>query len=113
MANRRLKRQPTAKNLIGGGSAKPTVPAIPPGTLPLRPGCTLSAALGDGEDYELVFALAARTDTTRFKQAWTLAFPRTQLTCIGRFVAATKLPLDVVDLTQFHGYEHLKQSLRS
>jgi len=118
-----LARQPGVRAMmdLSDGLAKDlraltppgTVPAIPPGTLPLRPGCTLSAALGDGEDYELVFALAARTDTTRFKQAWTLAFPRTQLTCIGRFVAATKLPLDVVDLTQFHGYEHLKQSLRS
>jgi thiamine-monophosphate kinase len=118
-----LARQPGVRAMmdLSDGLAKDlraltppgTVPAIPPGTLPLRLGCTLSAALGDGEDYELVFALAARTDTTRFKQAWTRAFPRTQLTCIGRFVAATKLPLDVVDLTQFHGYEHLKQSLRS
>ena len=88
-------------------------PALPPGSLTLRPGCTVAAALSDGEDYELVFAVAARTDLARFERAWKRAFPRTQLTCIGRFIAAKKLPPGVVDLDKFHGYEHLKQLPRS
>ncbi len=87
--------------------------ALLPGSLPLRPGCTLAAALSEGEDYELVFALAARTDTAGFERAWQRAFPRTQLTQIGRFVSPGNSPPGVVDLTKFQGYEHLKGSRRS
>ena len=89
------------------------LPALLPGSLPLRPGGTVAAALGDGEDYELVFALAARTDPTGFERAWRRAFPRTRLTQIGRFVSPGNSPPGIVNLTKFHGYEHLKGSRRS
>lgn len=51
--------------------------------LPCSQGCTPAQALGDGEDYELLFALApkpARELATR----WVARFPETPVTCIGR-----------------------------
>ena len=41
-------------------------------------GADLRAALTDGEDYELVFALAAHTDAAAFARAWHRRFPRTR-----------------------------------
>lgn len=68
----------------------------------------LHHALGDGEDYELVFALARTADRAAFEQTWRRAFPRTRLTRIGQFVRLGKLPAQVVNLDDYHGYEHLK-----
>ena len=65
----------------------------------------LAHALSDGEDFELLFTVKARTDRTAFEAAWRKKF-RTRLTCIGRFtrtLEAGALPLD-----EFHGYEHLR-----
>lgn len=83
-------------------------PALNASALPLRPGADVRAALTDGEDYELVFALAARTDRDAFARAWTRAFPRTRLSCIGRFVPAGALPADALNLDDYRGYEHLR-----
>ena len=82
-------------------------PALAAAALPLRRGADVRAALTDGEDYELVFALAARTDRDRFARAWHRAFPRTRLTCIGKFVSAAALPAGSLDLADYRGYEHL------
>jgi thiamine-monophosphate kinase len=84
------------------------VPALDPDTLPLRRGADLRAALTDGEDYELVFALAARTDATAFAAAWRRAFPRTRLTRIGCFALRGALPPSALRLNAFSGYEHLR-----
>ena len=81
-------------------------PALNSTALPLRAGCDLRAALTDGEDYELVFALAARADHSAFARAWRKKCPRTRLTRIGHF--ARKLPSDALNLADFHGYEHLR-----
>lgn len=53
--------------------------------LPRQRGCSVEAALGDGEDYELLFALAAR-DAKRLEGAWAAAHPKLPLTRIGRLV---------------------------
>ncbi|MEN9661808.1 MAG: hypothetical protein RL324_757 [Verrucomicrobiota bacterium] len=82
--------------------------AIDGSALPLRRGYDVRAALTDGEDYELVFALARGTDRDAFQRRWRRAFPRVPLRCIGRFTAKGKLPQGALDLTAFHGYEHLK-----
>jgi thiamine-monophosphate kinase len=82
--------------------------ALAPTALPRRAGANLRAALADGEDYELVFALAARSDQPTLTRAWHRAFPRTRLTCIGRFVASGKLPADALHLDDYRGYEHLR-----
>jgi thiamine-monophosphate kinase len=118
-----LARQPGVRAMmdVSDGLAKDlraltphgAVPALLSATLPRRPGGTLAAALGDGEDYELVFAVAARADLAGFERAWQRRFPRTRLTRIGRFVSPRKMPPGILDLTQFQGYEHLKQAPRS
>jgi thiamine-monophosphate kinase len=50
--------------------------------LPLRAGCTVEQALGDGEDYELLFALEPR-EAERLRILWPRKFPKVQLTGIG------------------------------
>jgi thiamine-monophosphate kinase len=67
----------------------------------------LSHALCDGEDYELVFAVAGRADRAAFERAWRRKFASTRLTCIGRFFPAGKMPAGATDLAAYHGYEHL------
>lgn len=59
---------------------------LDPAAVPRRAGCPLRAALGDGEDYELVAVLAAGTDRNAFRAAWRRRFPRVRLSFIGRFV---------------------------
>lgn len=83
-------------------------PALDPAALPLRRGSDLRGALSDGEDYELVFALAAHADRAAFIRAWRRAFPPTPLSELGRFARADRLPPGVVDLAAFRGYEHLR-----
>jgi thiamine-monophosphate kinase len=83
-------------------------PVLEPGALPLRRGADLRAALTDGEDYELVFALAAHTDAAAFARAWHRRFPRTRLTNIGHFARSNALSSSAVRLEDFSGYEHLR-----
>jgi thiamine-monophosphate kinase len=82
-------------------------PAIDPKAVPCRRGSDLRAALSDGEDYELVFSLAAMADRGAFAAAWRRKFPRTPLSLIGRFVRADALPADAINLGNYQGYEHL------
>lgn len=85
-----------------------TAPALDAASLPLRPGADLRAALTDGEDYELVFAVSARTDQNAFARAWRHAFPRTRLSRIGHFARPGNFPASALNLTAFSGYEHLR-----
>jgi len=62
-------------------------------SLPLRRGCDVAAALSDGEDYELLFAMIPRR-AADLQRRWSRAFPETQLTCVGRLNASTKAPAD-------------------
>jgi thiamine-monophosphate kinase len=84
------------------------VAALDPGAVPRRAGATLAAALGEGEDYELVFALTARADREKFARAWRRKFPRTRLSCLGRFVRADTLPAGAFNLADYRGFEHLR-----
>jgi thiamine-monophosphate kinase len=81
--------------------------ALDLGTVPRRRGCTLAAALGDGEDYELLCAIGSRADLPALQGAWRRRFPTLPLTVIGKFVrnpgsrtAPDSLPAS--------GYEHLR-----
>lgn len=68
----------------------------------------LHHALCDGEDYELVFALAGTTHHTAFERAWRHSFPRTRLTRIGQFTRTpAKIPR-TLRLDDFAGYEHFR-----
>lgn len=84
------------------------VPALRADALPLRAGADTRAALTDGEDYELVFALRRDTDLAAFTSDWRRAFPRTKLSMIGTFVRPDRRPADAIDLAALHGYEHLR-----
>ena len=83
-------------------------PAIEAAALPRRRGADVRAALTEGEDYELVFAVASRSDRAQLERAWSRAFPRLRLTCIGRFVRAGARSVGAADLSALHGYEHLR-----
>jgi len=68
----------------------------------------LLAALTDGEDFELLFAVAAR-EAVRLKDAWRRAFPGLRLTCVGKVTAEPGLRLrDKFGARPFTGggYEH-------
>jgi thiamine-monophosphate kinase len=84
------------------------VAAVDPALLPRRPGADIRAAVSDGEDYELVFALSGRSDHEAFRRAWRRAFPRTRLSHIGYFAPANRLPPTALNLGDYRGYEHLR-----
>lgn len=85
-----------------------TQPALDPALLPRRAGASLRAALTDGEDYELLLVVARRADRPALERAWAGAFPRTPLTCIGRFAPLSTPVPGAVRLATYHGYEHLR-----
>lgn len=62
--------------------------------IPRTRGCSVAQAVGDGEDYELLFAVAAR-DAAKLATAWGGKFPRVPLTRIGALRAkrAERTPL--------------------
>lgn len=82
--------------------------ALEPKAIPCRRGADLRAALSDGEDYELLFAVARNVDQHGFARNWQRRFPRVRLTCIGRFVRRGQQPADTLNLEDFRGYEHLR-----
>jgi len=71
----------------------------------------LPAALTDGEDFELLFTVAAR-DAVAVKDGFRAAFPELPLTCVGRITAEPGLRLrDARGLHELHaqGYAHFAQ----
>jgi thiamine-monophosphate kinase len=67
--------------------------------IPATRGCTVEQAISDGEDYELLFAIAPR-DAAKLEVAWKKKFPKLRLTRIGRLAAHKPAP----DLPK--GYDH-------
>jgi thiamine-monophosphate kinase len=53
------------------------------GKLPLNAACTVKQGVSDGEDYELLFALAPR-ETERLHVLWPRKFPGVEVTEIGQ-----------------------------
>jgi thiamine-monophosphate kinase len=70
--------------------------------LPLNRGCTVDQGLGDGEDYELLFATAPEAGT-RLEAAWSQAFPKLKLSRIGALTTAGP-PIEEVP----GGYDHFR-----
>ncbi len=68
----------------------------------------LLAALTDGEDFELLFTVAAK-DAVRILDAWKKQFPKLPLTCIGKMTSGEGITLrdksGARTLTA-HGYQH-------
>lgn len=68
----------------------------------------LAHALGDGEDYELLFTVAAKAALPAFEKSWRSRFKKIPITRIGRFVPShAPLASGAIDLSAHHGYEHL------
>jgi thiamine-monophosphate kinase len=78
--------------------------ALDNGRIPITHGCTLSQALSDGEDFELLFALASQ-DAARLETKWRRAFPRLPLTRIG---SVTQLSTPTSQLPS-DGHDHFAQ----
>ena len=51
--------------------------------LPRHRGCSIEQAIGDGEDYELLFAVPP-AEATELQRKWSRSFPKLPLTRIGR-----------------------------
>ena len=71
--------------------------------LPRHRGCSVEEAIGDGEDYELLFAVAP-SDSAALQKRWRRKFPKLPLTRIGRFIprSASRTP------HPFRGYVHFR-----
>jgi thiamine-monophosphate kinase len=69
--------------------------------VPRSRGCTLEQALGDGEDYELLFAMSPRRAAV-LAPKWRATFPRVPLTRIGQLTA----PMSSRRSSPLHGYDH-------
>jgi thiamine-monophosphate kinase len=69
--------------------------------VPRRRGASLQQALGDGEDFELLFAIDPRK-AARLEVAWKKKFPRVPLTRIGHLAA----PGVARGLGAVRGYDH-------
>jgi len=76
-------------------------------TLPLRRGADMRSAICGGEDYELIFTLAANARHADFERRWHAAFPKTPIIRLGQFVAAGTRNASALNLENYHGYEHL------
>jgi thiamine-monophosphate kinase len=70
-------------------------------SVPRRRGATLKQALGDGEDFELLFALAP-SDAAVLEKAWSRRWPDLRLTCVGRL----EKPSMHVGLDRVRGFDH-------
>jgi thiamine-monophosphate kinase len=72
-------------------------------SLPLTAGCTVAQALGDGEDYEILFSIDPGT-SSELLIAWKLRFPMLLLTRIGVMVETS------AGDTLAGGWEHFPRS---
>ncbi|MGH8094500.1 MAG: thiamine-phosphate kinase [Chthoniobacterales bacterium] len=71
--------------------------------LPRARGSSIDAAINDGEDYELLFALSPN-DAAALEKKWRQRFPRLALTRIGRLNRNSKFE----NPKSFHGFLHFQ-----
>ncbi len=71
--------------------------------IPRRRGCTIAQAISDGEDYELLFAIAPH-DSADLEKTWRQKFPKVPLTCIGRLNQKSAIK----DQKSAPGYDHFQ-----
>jgi thiamine-monophosphate kinase len=71
--------------------------------LPRHRGCSVTEAINDGEDYELLLA-ASPNDARLLEQKWRRKFPRLLLTRIGRLNRKSQ----ITNRKSFHGYVHFQ-----
>ena len=68
----------------------------------------LHHALCDGEDYELLIVVRARSDQKRFERDWKKRFPKIKLSHLGQFLPKRQTPSTALRLIDYRGYEHLR-----
>jgi thiamine-monophosphate kinase len=97
---------------VGAELLKAAIPVSRAAKLQARNGSSarpaLAAALADGEDFELLFTVAAR-DAVKLLDAWKKKFPRLKLSCIGKIVAGEGITLcdqHGSHKLNAHGYTH-------
>jgi len=82
---------------VGAVLLKTSLPVSPAAKARARASSTAKppviAALTDGEDFELLFTMAAR-DAVKLMDGWKQQFPETRLTCIGKIVAGEGIQLN-------------------
>jgi thiamine-monophosphate kinase len=71
--------------------------------LPRNRGCSISEAINNGEDYELLFALSPN-DVGTLEKKWRRKFPRLPLSRIGRLNQQSAIS----NQQFFHGYVHFQ-----
>jgi thiamine-monophosphate kinase len=71
--------------------------------LPLNTGCKIDNAISDGEDYELLFAIASR-HRKRLQNSWGRKFPKVPLTRVGQLRQKSKIK----NHPSFRGYVHFQ-----
>jgi thiamine-monophosphate kinase len=74
--------------------------------IPCSPDCSLDQAWGDGEDYELLFAISPKT-SERLVREWNECFPHLPLTQIGNLVSVGS---GTIPSFQNQGWDHFKRS---
>lgn len=89
-----------AKDLPRLAQASQTSYSIDRQRIPKKRGCLLKQALGDGEDYELLFASHGQLESTILK-AWQDTFDALELSCIGRLESPAVAPSTLAG-----GWEH-------
>jgi thiamine-monophosphate kinase len=92
---------------VGAALRKPSIPVSAAAKARARAGTNakpaLLAALTDGEDFELLFTVAAG-DAVKLVDGWKQPFPHTKLSCIGKIVAGTGITLNDANGSQkFNG----------
>jgi thiamine-monophosphate kinase len=73
--------------------------------LPLNRGCTIRQAISDGEDYELLFAIAPK-DSCSLPAHWRKKFPSVPLTRIGKLNRKSKIENRKFPRGYVHFQEH-------
>jgi thiamine-monophosphate kinase len=77
-------------------------------SIPRTPGCSVEEAFKDGEDFELLFAIAP-TKASALRRAWVKAFPRTPLTPVGRLLQKKVRTRSSPESLRVHGgYDHFQ-----
>ena len=76
-------------------------------SIPRRKGSDIHGALSDGEDYELLVAIAPKK-ASLLQKKWTAAFPKTRLTQIGALTLPRPAPPDWPG-----GWDHFEKSTKT
>jgi thiamine-monophosphate kinase len=74
--------------------------SVDPQRLPINEGCSYEQAIGDGEDYELLFAIPPQAASDLAK-TWPTAFPAVLLADIGELTASTSTRLPGIGFDHF------------